>query len=545
MPDIPEPVAAPISEAAIADDLGTFMPSAALGSEVVNVELDATGYAQVLVVLAEGVVRDSSALVEGIAPRGRGTRRTAIQRESQLGLVPELAGLERYFTLPAASQDSALANEGLYSALQGVRKKVRTGTPSERRKMLQDAAAAVETEVPKVRLYPNLNVMLGTVDRSGFLGLQSDLRVQEVQAAPQISLIRPTEVAPAEKRSGLTWGLERISVAALWDAGITGSGVLIGHLDTGVDASHPALAGAVTAFAEFDFLGKPVANARPRDSGAHGTHTAGIIAGRKVGNTWFGVAPAASLASAIVIEGGNIVARVLAGMDWAVGLRVRVLNMSLGLRGYTPAFLTLSRLLRGRGVLPVFAVGNEGPGTSRSPGNYAEALSVGACDSGDAVADFSGSQRFARPNDPWVPDLVAPGVAVMSCVPGGRYAMMSGSSMATPHVAGLAALLIQAAPSATPGQIEKAIFDSCTLPIGMHPDRGNRGIPDAMKAFMLLTGSPLPDLSKTAHATPQQGARPVSGGQKSTLRKNSRKHSRKVTSRSLRTKRVPKRTKRS
>jgi subtilisin family serine protease len=288
----------------------------------------------------------------------------------------------------------------------------------------------------------------------------------------------------------------------LWDAGFTGRGVLVGHLDTGVDGSHPALAGALAAFAEFDSLGKLLKNAaKPRDSGNHGTHTAGTIVGRPVGKTHFGVAPEARLASAMVIEGGNVVARILAGMDWAIGKGVRILNMSLGLRGFTPAFLTLSSLLRGRGILPVFAVGNEGPGTSRSPGNYVEALSVGACDEDDGVADFSGSQRFARGNDPLVPDLVGPGVNVLSCVPNKQYAAMSGSSMATPHIAGLAALLLQAVPTATPDQLEHAIFGSCELPPGMHPARANRGIPNGPRALSILTGAPLAQKAPTRSRT--------------------------------------------
>src|SRR5206468_10683555 len=124
----------------------------------------------------------------------------------------------------------------------------------------------------------------------------------------------------------------------------------------------------------------------------------------------------------IVVEGGNSVARILAGMNWIVGQGARVLSMSLGIRGYVPNFLPVTRALRARGVLPVFAVGNEGAGTSRSPGNYSEALSIGACDRNSAVADISSSQTFARPDEPIVPDVVGPGVDVLSCVPGGQYA---------------------------------------------------------------------------------------------------------------------------
>lgn len=151
-------------------------------------------------------------------------------------------------------------------------------------------------------------------------------------------------------------------------------------------------------------------------------------------------------------------------------------------------FLPIVQILRARGVLPVIAVGNEGPGTSRSPGNYAESLSVGAVDKHLTVANFSSSQRFARPKDPTVPDLVGPGVDITSSVPGGRYALMSGTSMATPQIAGLAALLFQASPAATLTDVENAILRSCKLGPGMTASRAGQGFPDAVAAYTNLTG---------------------------------------------------------
>ncbi len=173
--------------------------------------------------------------------------------------------------------------------------------------------------------------------------------------------------------------MEALGIPDLWDEGLTGEGVLVGHLDTGADGGHPALKRAIAAFAELDGFGRLVEPApKPYDTDDHGTHTAATIAGRAVRGMAVGVAPEARLASAIVIEGGETVARVLGGLDWAVGQGVRIISMSLGLRGWWEDFVPIVRLLRERNVLPVFAVGNEGPGTSRSPGNYPDALSVGA-----------------------------------------------------------------------------------------------------------------------------------------------------------------------
>jgi subtilisin family serine protease len=177
-------------------------------------------------------------------------------------------------------------------------------------------------------------------------------------------------------------------------------------------------------------------------------------------------------------------------MDWIVGEGARILSMSLGLRGFHAEFQPLMQALRNRGILPVIAVGNEGPGTSRSPGNYDIVLSVGASSNQDEVADFSSSQRFVRTGDPLVPDLVAPGVDTLSALPGGEFGEFSGSSMATPHIAGLAALLWQAKPGATVDEIEAAILKSCKRPASMPAARANRGVPDAVAALALLLGSP-------------------------------------------------------
>jgi len=123
------------------------------------------------------------------------------------------------------------------------------------------------------------------------------------------------------------------------------------------------------------------------------------------------------------------------------------------------------------------------------------------------VADFSGSQKFARERDPFVPDLVAPGANVLSCVPGGGYAAMDGTSMATPHIAGLAALLLQARPSASATDLEAAILGSCIRPASMPDYRANRGVPDAVEAFRILTGEALAEpVAKARTTAPRRSA---------------------------------------
>jgi subtilisin len=359
----------------------------------------------------------------------------------------------------------------------------------------------------RVRVYPNLGLALGNVTAAQADALANDERVEQVEKAPELSLIRPVAARPAKLGLAPSWGITRIKADQLWAAGFTGKGVVVGHLDTGVDGSHPVLQGAIAAFAEFDMAGDQVPGAKPHDSGEHGTHTAGTIASRGGTKGPFGVAPEARLASAMVIEGGQVIDRILAGMEWMVGQQVRILSMSLGLRGFEPSFQVVVDALRAANVLPVFAVGNEFANSSRSPGNYANVLSIGAMDSSNRIPDFSSSQLFGRPIKPLVPDLVAPGVGVLSSIPDGKFAEMDGTSMATPHVAGLAALLLQAKPNATAAELEQAIVGSCALPANMPAARGNRGVPDAVQAFVLLTGAALPAAAEAAAKPRRQKAK--------------------------------------
>jgi subtilisin len=447
---------------------------------VMEQDLEATGVAPVIVVLKQGGASAAAATSAG--------------------------SISKYFVSSERSQESALLADlasGAGAVMEEVAENVGRRRPTtgddrtllaarfRHRPVVSVAPGALAEPPPAVRYYPNLGVAFGTVDRAGLAALRNDGQVSDVVGAPKIGLIKPTRIAAAALRARRTWGIRRLGVEALWDRGFRGQDVVVGHLDTGLDGRHPVLRSAIHAFAVFDELGRQVVpEPKPAfDTEDHGTHTAGTIAGRPVNGRAVGVAPKAMLASAVVIEGGQVVARLLGGMDWAIGQGVRILSMSLGLRGWWTEFIPITQIVRSRGALPVFAVGNEGAGTSRSPGNYPEPVSVGAIDRLGKVAVFSSSQSFVRTEDPVVPDLVAPGASVVSARPGGGFQMMDGTSMATPHVAGLAALLLSARPDATVDQLEEAILESCEREAAWMPDRVGRGVPDARKALDILTGS--------------------------------------------------------
>jgi len=434
-------------------------------------QIEATGHARVMVVLKQ------------VTRRVKGRVQLAMA-ETQDRQHESAAKLMRYFK----SFDDSRANLILRERSSSLSR------PSMSASAEDDGAALGASALPmpepqgesrSVRYFPILGVLLGTVDQEGFDALlQAKDEVSALSVPPEFSLIRPLpddSVALAGIPPGVSWGLNRMRIPELWDDGLTGEGVLVGHLDTGVDADHPALVGAVNVYAEFDDIGEQIVDAPTQDSGFHGTHTAGLIAGRPIDGTSFGAAPGAMLASASVIEGGDIPARVIAGLEWSLGQGCRLINLSLGVRGYDPAFSSIMTLLRQRGALPIAAVGNEGPVTSRSPGNYVQVVSVGACNEADGVWTGSSSQTIAHPRRV-APDLIAPGERVWSCVPGNRTALLSGTSMAAPHVSGLAALLMEHRPEATIVEIERAILDSCQRPPGASTIRASRGIPNAVVA---------------------------------------------------------------
>lgn len=286
------------------------------------------------------------------------------------------------------------------------------------------------------------------------------IRKNRVLSIPSLNQSKPLGIE-TEDRLSTTWGLLKSNALAAWGAyGAEGQGIRVGLLDTGIDADHPDLAGKVSSFAEFDASGNLVGDT-PRDSDEHGTHCGGTIVGGDESGRWIGMAPQAELAAALVLDGerGGTDAQVLAGIDWAVSQNVDVISMSLGglvvdnatPPTYTEAIITC--LLAGIPV--VAAIGNEGEQTTGSPGNDLFALSVGATDAGDRAAGFSGGRTqiifdndFINPSAlplPYSkPDISAPGVAVFSSVPGGAWKAFSGTSMATPHVAGAIALLLSA-----------------------------------------------------------------------------------------------------
>ncbi|RSM56349.1 peptidase S8 and S53 subtilisin kexin sedolisin [Amycolatopsis sp. WAC 01376] len=273
------------------------------------------------------------------------------------------------------------------------------------------------------------------------------------QGISQVRLDRKVRVA-LDKSTG------QVGAPSAWSGGWTGKGTTVAVVDTGIDANHPDLAGKTIASADFSGEGDAV------DRHGHGTHCASIIAGTGAASDgrYKGVAPDAKLLVAKVFDasGEGDTAQVMAGIDWAVAQGAKIVNLSLGAGvsdGADPLSEQVDTLSAKSGTLFVVAAGNSGPGdrTVTTPGAATSALTVGAVGRDNSIAWFS--SRGPRLRDAAVkPEITAPGVGIVAARAAGTamgapvddsYTASSGTSMATPHVAGAAAILLQQQPGLT------------------------------------------------------------------------------------------------
>jgi subtilisin family serine protease len=264
---------------------------------------------------------------------------------------------------------------------------------------------------------------------------------------------------------------EWVQIETSYNRSIDGSGLTIAILDTGIDSSHPDFYfsnGTSKIAASASFTGESIV-----DRVGHGTHVASIAAGTGAASQgqYTGVAPNATLLNVKVLNnhGAGTESWIISGIQWAVDNNASIINMSFGSDtssdGTDPLSTTVNWATQ-QGVVCVVAAGNSGPTTYAigSPGAAESAITVGASTKDDVVAGFSS----AGPTDDnrIKPDVVAPGVDIVAARAAGTnmgtpvsqyYTMTSGTSMAAPHVAGAAALLLNAHPSWTPFQVKMAL----------------------------------------------------------------------------------------
>jgi len=321
---------------------------------------------------------------------------------------------------------------------------------------------------------------------NGVSGTANSSVLEKLAANPNVAGIYPDGKVEASQLTNATAdnttisATDKVNAKPLWDRGINGSGVVVAVLDSGIDKNHPDLAGKVVGEVNF------VDTERTTDDLlGHGTAVAGLIAGSGTasGGEYMGAAPGASLLNVRVIDsqGSGQISDIIAGIDWAVENDADVLTMSLGglnLGESNPPISMAADNAMDAGTVVCVAAGNLDErllllmlvassvslGGIESPGDGVKVITVGATDCDDRIADFSGSGPLR--DGRYKPTLVAPGVNVVSTVPpnldiegkiNNYYTGASGTSLSTPVVAGVAALLIQAEPDLTPAGVKAAL----------------------------------------------------------------------------------------
>jgi subtilisin family serine protease len=357
-----------------------------------------------------------------------------------------------------------------------------------------------------------VNALLVSLDKPQVYEVINRKEVAFIYDNPEI-FVTPNQRSSENQslRSASEWGIEKIKAPSVWAMGITGKGIVIAGQDTGYDWTHPDLVSAYRGSSKetvkhdyhwFDAIDKASPLNKdtlnpcgysikiPCDDDVHGTHTMGTMVGKNLSGTSIGVAPGATWIGARNMERGYgnpfsylacfdwfLAPRDLAGKNPNPLLSPHVINNSWScptmegcLNNHVELFEKAVSLLRKAGIMVVVSAGNDGGSCetmNEIPVTVSGAFSIGATRSNDSIASFSSrGPALIQGKKVIKPDVSAPGVSVKSALPGKKYGVQSGTSMAGPHVAGLAALLFSANPSLI-GQVDKVeqIIRETSLPL--------------------------------------------------------------------------------
>ncbi|NEN91160.1 MAG: S8 family serine peptidase [Okeania sp. SIO3H1] len=272
-----------------------------------------------------------------------------------------------------------------------------------------------------------------------------------------------------------SWNVEAINAPEVWSQGYTGQGIIVAVIDSGVDYNHFDLAGNIwsnineipnngfdddgNGYVD-DVRGWDIINNDndPMDFFGHGTHIAGTIAAQQNGVGITGIAPNAKIMPVKVGNFETILPNdAAAGIYYAVNNGAHVINMSFGRDFYSPVVDDAIRYATERGVVVVMSAGNEGSSFPEYPANNLQqwGIAVGSTDITGRISDFSNRAGSTTLNY-----VVAPGENIYSTFPNNDLGNLSGTSMAAPHVAGVAALVLSANPFLSPDQVEFIITDT-------------------------------------------------------------------------------------
>ena len=343
----------------------------------------------------------------------------------------------------------------------------------------------------------------------------------EVEYIIEDFVIQLESVVPFEEGAevdAIEWNVIRVRADSCWMAGYDGSGVIIGHMDTGVDVSHPALQGKWVSPYWYDAVN---GQSNPYDDNGHGTHTMGTILGGDGFGPFtndIGVAPGAKFVTVKIFDSGgySYASWIHAGFqkiaEWkGQGVDIVAASNSWGSDATTSIEFWQDCInWRNLNIIPVFAIGNNGyagPGSAGTPGNFPIVIGVGATNASDYIAGFS--SRGPAPNQsPWndtqywprsdwnliKPNISAPGVSIRSSVPGGGYQSWDGTSMACPHLAGAIAILFQKNPNLDFETVYSLLLDYARRPSQGAPYPNNNYGWGILNVYQSLLNTPSPNM---------------------------------------------------
>ncbi|MDD3074423.1 MAG: S8 family serine peptidase [Eubacteriales bacterium] len=306
--------------------------------------------------------------------------------------------------------------------------------------------------------------------------------VEKLKTARGVEFVEPDFLAQACAQT-VPWGIEHVNAPDVHSAGFQGSGIKVAVLDTGILTSHADL--QVVGGYDTTGIGSYV------DDNGHGTHVAGTVAALNNTIGVIGAAPAAQLYAVKVLDrnGSGTYSNIIAGIEWTINNDIDVINMSLGGSSGSIALEQACDAAYQAGILVVAAAGNEGTSTGGTecigyPAKYSSVMAVGSITSSNIRSYFSSTGSTL--------EIMAPGSDIYSTTINGSYGTMSGTSMACPHVAGVAALVWSAKPSLTNVQLRSALNETAN-DLWNDPWRYGNGLVDAWAAYQFVTNGTIPD----------------------------------------------------
>jgi len=476
--------------------------------------------------VAEAKVASQSSLEAGTAADSTTTEpaliapeiQTAIQSLQTDEMISVIVTLKEQVDLTKiGGPDRATRQEGLIKALQAM------ANASQKRLI---TLLTVRQAQGKVSQFSSFWVFNGLeVTATSEVIQELTLRSEVLKITPNGKVSAP--VVPATNGSPEP-NLTVVDAPALWNLGFRGQGIVVASMDTGVDVNHPDLSAQWRGGSNSWFDPNGQHPTTPADLSGHGTWTMGVMVGRDAGGTSIGVAPEAQWIAVKIFNdsGSATVAGIHAGFQWlldpdgnsATPDAPHVVNnsWSFGNPGCNLEFQLDVQAWQAAGIVPIFAAGNYGPGssTSVSPANYPESFAVGATDNSDAIYAYSSRGPSACGETATIyPELMAPGVNIKSSGLYGSYTTATGTSLAAPHVAGGLALLLSAYPNLTVAEQEAALLNS-GVDLGQTGSDNNFGYGrlNLLAAYQSLAGGgsdPTPTPIPTNTPTPTPTNTPV------------------------------------